>query len=385
MSLIKIFRNITFSFLCGLITLELGSYILTKNGLLVFNKTPSFYSGNKDTVSYWRTENSAWGAWHVPNKKGKASSECYIVDYISNEIGARDTSFKDIPEDASENIVLLGDSFAEGVGVSLENTSQFILEKSLKKNILNFGSAYNFGPLQYQIIYEELASKFNHDRVIIYFLPANDFTDNDYDYWSSFGYDTLGVPSGHVRHRPYYETNQVTGAYFYPDNMFESFNIYEARGFEGKVKNFIATYFWTYNVLKTIQSLMFVQEISWKEIDEYSGYFQAELIQQKNVISSIKNILHLARGKKVTLVSIPSKSDYWNFYFNNKDPETIYWHKKLKEIDKKENNFSFIDLISEPVDDYNKLFHSCDGHWSVYGNSWVADILKYKLKEDEGK
>ena len=382
--MIKIFRNILFSFLCGFVALEIGSFILSSNGLLLFNKTPAVYSGYKDTVSRWRTENSLWGAWHKSNKRAKAISECFNVDYISNEVGARDSSFSHISKDASRNIVLLGDSFAEGVGVSIEDTSQYLLEKGLKKNILNFGSAYNFGPLQYQIIYKELASKFPHDSVLVYLLPSNDFTDNDYDHWTRVGYDTLGVKSGEVRHRPYYKDKQVSGLYFYPDNMSNSFDVFEARGMEGKIKDFIATYFWTYNTLKTIQSLMFIQNISWEdETQDYSGYFDANLIQQKNVISSINQILKMAQNKKVTLISIPTKPDYWNFYFNNKDPKNMYWHKKFMEMNNKEHNFSFVDLIYEEVDDYNKIFLTCDGHWSIYGNNWVADILQSRLHYDE--
>ena len=43
-----------------------------------------------------------------------------------NEFGARDSSFRDAEKNS---IFLLGDSFAEGFGVSYSDTSQYILEK----------------------------------------------------------------------------------------------------------------------------------------------------------------------------------------------------------------------------------------------------------------
>ena len=66
-------------------------------------------------------------------------------------------------------------------------------EKKLKRNILNFGASGNFGPVQYWLLYEKFAKKFNHNTVIIYFLPDNDFGENDYTNWK-----------GSKRYRPYY-------------------------------------------------------------------------------------------------------------------------------------------------------------------------------------
>ncbi len=377
---IKNLRNILFSFFCGLITLELGAFLFSKNELLIFNSAPSLYSGQKDTTSSWRSENSNWGAWHLPDGKGKAISGCFNVDYISNEVGARDDSFNTISIDPSNNIILLGDSFAEGVGVPIEQTSHSILEKELDKNFLNFGSSYNFGPLQYKIIYRDLASKFVHNKVVIFFLPANDFTDNDYDYWNQIGVNTLGVEKGKERHRPYYKRDQFLGSYFYPENTSNAVNIFEARGKEGKIKDFIGSYFWTTNILKTIRSLYYSQNISWDdETLDYSGYFEATTFQQRNVMSSIKEIILLAEDKEVVVVSIPTAPDYWKFLSDNRNPKDMYWHQTLTELEKKEANFRFIDLIYEPVDNYKELFHSCDGHWSEFGNKWVAEALKSKI------
>mgnify|MGYP001412003228 CR=1 FL=1 len=96
-----------------------------------------------------------------------------------NEIGARDESFYNLP---SSSLFLLGDSFAEGLGVAREEMSEFLIEKELNLSIMNFGAAGNFGPLQQLLIYEEY-NELPHQGIIIYVLPANDFTDNEVQYW----------------------------------------------------------------------------------------------------------------------------------------------------------------------------------------------------------
>jgi hypothetical protein len=35
----------------------------------------------------------------------------------------------------------------------------------------------------------------------------------------------------------------------------------------------------------------------------------------------------------------------------------------------------FIDLANFAPADPTKLFWTCDGHWSVYGNKWAAEII----------
>ena len=48
---------------------------------------------------------------------------------------------------------MIGDSFAEGYGVNLNNTSQKYIEDLTGLNVLNFGVSNNFGVVQYYLIY----------------------------------------------------------------------------------------------------------------------------------------------------------------------------------------------------------------------------------------
>ena len=55
------------------------------------------------------------------------------------------------------------------MGVQLEDTFAEVLEKRIGRKVLNFGSAAHFGPVQAEILYRTLASKFPHNEIIYFF------------------------------------------------------------------------------------------------------------------------------------------------------------------------------------------------------------------------
>ena len=147
------------------------------------------------------------GELGIKNFSTRHQKECFDVQYNTNEIGARSKfSFNNLKSD--NNLILLGDSFAEGVGVSNEYILASLISDEYKTT-LNFGSGGNFGPLQSYIIYRDLAKKFPHNEVVFLFLPANDFIDNDFDYFKKHKMTK--------RYRPYYKKiNADKFEYFYP-------------------------------------------------------------------------------------------------------------------------------------------------------------------------
>jgi len=158
---------------------EIISFIIFKFNLLEISHIPKIYMSNSQIPNdEWWIEKNRWGAWHKKNSLTTQKRSCFDVAYQSNEYGARDSSFN---ENSLKNIILIGDSFAEGYGVNYEDTSQKYLEDLTNSNILNFGVSKNFGIVQYYIIYKNFAKKFKHNKLIIYFLPNNDFGDNDYN------------------------------------------------------------------------------------------------------------------------------------------------------------------------------------------------------------
>ena len=131
---------------------EITSYGFYKLNILEISHKPKIYL-SKDEVpnDEWWTEENIWGAWHIKNSKTRQKRSCYDATYISNEVGARDSSFS---LNNSNDIILIGDSFAEGYGVNLNNTSQKYIEDLTGLNVLNFGVSNNFGVVQYYVIYK---------------------------------------------------------------------------------------------------------------------------------------------------------------------------------------------------------------------------------------
>jgi len=284
---------------------------------------------------------------------------CFNVSYKSNKVGARDDSFDN---NKDNDIILIGDSFAEGYGVDLENTSQRYIEKLTNRNVLNFGVAKNFGPVQYSILYDEMAKKFKHKTLIIYLLPDNDFEDNDYTYWNDS-----------KRFRPYYKSsNKTIYETFIPKDAIKNY-MSETK----KVKSFFKNYFWTSNMLSNI-NYNYKLYISKKTSSiNFSGYFDSSLEQQKAVIYFLDKMINSSTAN-VILVSIPRINDLKRLSKGSKVSD-LYWNNYYTNMDTSNNNFKFIDLIKHMPDNPEEIYLKCEGHWNAYGNKWVAKIISKYL------
>ena len=308
----------------------------------------------------WWTENNKWGPWHLPGAKTVQKKSCYDVLYESNEYGSRDHSFK---LDHSNNIILLGDSFAEGYGVNLNNTSQKYIEELTGFNVLNFGVSKNFGPVQYSIIYNEFAKEFKHDKVIIYFLPDNDFGENDYSNWGNS-----------KRYRPYFKKiDPDLYETFIPENAVKNYS-----SFTRKIKRNFQNYFWTSNLFINLNYQYKIYRSSKKnKKTDLSPYFNAPLYQQKAAIYFINKIIDNSTAD-VILVSIPRLNDYLDYQKNPAINKT-YWNEYFVKKDLNNNKFKFVDLITYKPNNLNEIYLKCDGHWSPKGNLWAAQIISNYL------
>lgn len=154
---IRKFGMLIIPMIVTLLSLEIFSFGLTKANVFLVNETPRAYMDAGDG-SRWRIENSDWGAWHKNNSSDKYSKPCFSVNYKSNEVGARDSSFNS-QKSGRKQYLLIGDSFAEGEGINKTDTAEYLIEKILNIDVLNFGTSGNFGPLQYALIYDKLAKR----------------------------------------------------------------------------------------------------------------------------------------------------------------------------------------------------------------------------------
>ena len=364
-----IIKDLFFIFVFIFLFLEISAFILSYFNMLPFNDAPSFYKHEK-VISYkeWITEESEWGAWHKTNKTVSHITNCFNAKYNSNEIGAKDSSFK-IISPHKHNYVMLGDSFAEGYGVNNKDSSQNIIEEKTGINILNFGASGDFGPIQYAIIYSNLASKYSHEGLIIYFLPANDFVDNDYNTWKSKSI------LQQKRWRPYFKKiSEDNFTWFIPKNSIKFSN-------DISRVNFAENYLWLNNFYKTFKFLRLkFSNKNGKALDNYSGYFSPTEEQQKAAVYFIDKIISESKASKILLISIPRPQDISRVY-NGADKNKMLWYQSFKNSSSRlGKNVVFIDLLDYlPRENQNNIFYQCDGHWSPYGNKWAADVISSKI------
>jgi len=152
-----------------------------------------------------KSEKLPWGAWGVPNTVSRKTAGCFDVAYHYNSVGARD---KERSLQGTDRWIFVGDSFVEGFGIAEEERVSDLLEVFTDREMLNFSSSGNFGPLQYKILYEQLAAKHEHKGIVVGLLPDNDFVDNDPGWWNE------NKSKKHwLRHRPYYELASDAGSF----------------------------------------------------------------------------------------------------------------------------------------------------------------------------
>lgn len=354
-----------------LFLIEFFSFVGTKLNLFLVNHEPNYLYNQGNS---WRNESSLWGAWHKINEKDKHITKCYSVEYRSNNVGARD----DINYDDSlplNSIVLLGDSLAEGMGVNFEDNFSTRLNELTRRQVLNFGSAGHFGPLQSMILYENLAKDFPHNELIFFFSPLNDFIDNNWEYWNS--------KLRRFRNRPYFIEDPITKEFkiFYPNQ--KKSNKFFAELFFFKVQILLNNFTYTANLLKTFNSVYAKFNKSNKYYNNSSNfdvhsYFIKDQHSVDGTIFSLSELFNLSQDlNKKTLIIIPTLEDLIRI---NKGEyyKDFEWYKKILQITDI-YNLNLIDLADHfNIQDYKSFINSCDGHWNQKGHNEVSKLV-YRL------
>ena len=154
---------------------------------------------------FYQDRDRAFGVWHDPDRDYVPIAECFDVVYSSNSYGARDVERP--RRSAAPRVVVLGDSFVEGIGVDREARMTDLLEGQTGIPHLNFGTAGAFSSTQEWKLYETLASDFDHEWLMLFAFPYNDFVENDHERWWE--------PE---RYRPYLRRTPAGGEFelFYP-------------------------------------------------------------------------------------------------------------------------------------------------------------------------
>ncbi|MBI4432113.1 MAG: hypothetical protein HY592_01325 [Candidatus Omnitrophica bacterium] len=136
----------------------------------------------------------------VPHFHSRVDFEEYSYEFTTNSQGLRypEIPFKKSPQE--RRLLLLGDSFAQGVGVSEGQSMASLLETRLSRSgptrVINGGLA-GTGPLDYARVLKYIGLKYDPDAVLI-MLYANDVSDTPDEVASgrsllSFGRYGMGI------------------------------------------------------------------------------------------------------------------------------------------------------------------------------------------------
>ena len=361
----------------SLILLEIGAFFLLKFKVIKNSYAKLGIEDSKHLIYQgfnWRNEKEKWGAWHKINSNSIHKKSCFDVEYKSNNIGARDEKDYFRNKSIKNSIVLLGDSFAEGYGIDFPHTFASLLEKETQRPVFNFGSAYNFGPLQYYLIYKNLAKNYKHETLVIFFLPSNDFIDNDPKLIKKFP----------ERYRPYYLSNKEEKIFTfkYPKDAVKR----ETIKINILGKNVEAILFKS-SAYKIYKNLLLTANNNVGDVRNRARWYFHSEFNREGVLYYLEELIYEARknnAKEIVLFAIPSLQEIELFKTNDADPYKVEWVKYLKNLDSKLENFTFLNwfyYLNINHKKYKKYFLKCDPHWSEEGHIWAKDVIRRNLKD----
>jgi hypothetical protein len=322
--------------------------------------TRSFCTSNQVVrITFVGNLNPRFGIWHLPLASVSVPTPGGVVVYESNAHGMRDRP-RERRSAARERVVVLGDSFVEGVGVAATNRFTDLLEARTGIEFLNFGTSGGFGSIQEWMLYEHLARQFDHTRVLLFLLPDNDFADND--------------PSLHAadRYQPCLQKSNGTYTVRYPfpfrPELTKEVRLTKGRAFRHRL----------YNRWHTLNLLMtFDYERLWSpHISSYSQYTEEDLAR---LLFTYEQILAAARPRPLTIFIIPRDRDFAaraKRDFQNRLPAALAaWAARHEGVRVVDLYPGFLAYMQKHNVSYRDFFLGFDQHWSPLGHRVVADLV----------
>ena len=348
---------VAFSVILGLGVLEVATRVLVGTGVLAKEHRPVPPS------KLWDGAHPVFGVWRYPNVKMWNGNKSAGAIWTTNSVGARDRERQlkvSVPR-----VIVLGDSFLEGWGMKPTQRLSNRLEQATGLEHLNFAIAHT-GTYQQYLIYRDLGKRFTHDRVLIGFLPVNDFVDLDHKRARS----ELMYP---YRYRPYLRGK-------YPD--YEHFDCRETAA-----RKFLRRNSYGFNFLHHKYYQLVADEHDYlyastmrNEAGELHSYFH-EFTDEDflRLRYCLERILDEAKGKSVAIVLIPAKIDFYRYEQSGAGPLV-----RRLEAFAQDSGLHVIDLrpdMLRATHNIREFYFDGDYHWNAYGNKVAADIVLHKLKD----
>ncbi|MEO1159807.1 MAG: hypothetical protein AAFW74_05010 [Pseudomonadota bacterium] len=334
-----------------------------------------------------KSEKHPWGAWGVPNTNSRHAIGCFDVTYRFNSVGARD---RERSLHGADRWVFLGDSFVEGFGIAEHQRLSSLLEEFTGREMLNFSSSGDFGPLQYKILYEQLASRHEHKGVVVGLLPSNDFTDNDPDWWNQHQ-----SKRNWIRHRPYYELAPNGGSFSVrygvhgtsaPRENFDLRPRLAAEGVVGRavqgVKTGVQSTWKTlvqhsslFSLIKLVKARLRAKQPPGKR--KAAGYFTYDQKALRATELILADLARAANGKARIMLVFPRNTDFSRRASAGKQGSAEF-AAFLTNV--ASAGWQVIDLSQVPaLQAMPDTTLGCDGHWNAAANRAAAEYLRTRV------
>jgi len=367
------------SLLVSLLLLEAGIGLGAKLGLFPI-KVPTYSLAHNPI--FWRDMNPDFGVWHPAHAVIRHTKGCFDVTYRTNSHGARDAE-RALRSEAAR-VVVLGDSMTEGFGVDEMQRFTNLLESNTGIEHLNFGTAADFGTVQYYLLYKALASKFSHSAVLIGMLPDNDFWDNDFEF---------GKTVYHNRYRPYLVGEYPNYRLMYYQNSIEQSTFRDRNRLLGFGQRFLTEFTYAYNAAAYFKQLIAVRSnpalakyhaffkgssASGDGLQPYSGFYDYRKDQLDLVKYTFQQIKKLAGERQVIIGLLPTTADFKRY--DPANPATPLSTELAKFAEA--NGMALVDLLPDMyrnAKNRNEYILPCDQHWNANGHAIAAQVLKDKL------
>ncbi len=330
-------------------------------------------------------KNPYWGSWHYPNNRVRHQSDCFDATYLTNDIGLKSSGIA--PD--RENIVLLGDSYLEGYGVSNNETIVHILDSTFyeKYNFLPFGSSGGFGTVNEYALYENFARYYHSRLVVLFWLNYNDLYDNLNAIQSGFIDD-----QGNYTFQRFSKHQEVL-------DMIDQMN--EPEELDHKVG------FYTFSLAKRgFRSLQNVSQY-WTNV---KGNFKDAIgqVYATEVPQNLQDAYHLTEKVIIDLQQAVERDSSQLVIVNLFDPyqvdeawlnvmqeklgvptDATFPNQKIAEICNR-NNIPYLSLYEPTIQKIRKdqmefpyFNFSCDNHLTKKGNLWVSELVSEFFKEHQ--
>ena len=342
----RIFLQIGIIILATFILLEISFAIAANVGKI--NILMPTYSLNYPE-RFMPERSMIFGHRHTPNSSFRVKKNCIDNYYTFNEFGFRD-SLQSLKSN-NTRVVVIGDSFMEGVGVAENERLSDVIENITNITHLNFGMA-DKGTTQAFVIYDSIASKYEHDMVLFSIFPQNDVIDDD----PTKGKSVSSIRPCWVGNFPDYDLQ------FVPKEAptYKNTNL---------LKKVLKRFTYSYDALFSLkESIKF--QLNGKPQETLDGYYQFSDNQLNRMKYSIMKLQQSAK-RPITIICIPAHIDFSiNTDSSIEEPLKLFCDSIGVEF------IGLMDVFkSQSPNPRNDFYLACDAHWNPLGHKIAAEYL----------